>query len=108
MTSTLSLDLEPIIISNRKKQTQACVACKKRHHKCSGSHPCVSCVSKNQICIFESSNKRGPKSKKLKSNDNDTSPSSSPLSSPSPSSPSTLQLSKFSRMNTIIIIINFN
>lgn len=53
-----------IIIKEVKKQTTACVACRTRKAKCSGSTPCTRCTSKGLSCVFLQNKKRGPPAKK--------------------------------------------
>lgn len=97
MITTTIYQFEPVKEGVRKKLTRACVACKSKHHKCTGIHPCSFCVIKGLPCVFESQSKRGPKPKKkskISNNDNtedDSSLSHSPSSSyvvPSPNSSS--------------------
>jgi len=53
-----------IIIKEVKKHSIACVACRKRKTRCSGSFPCVRCTSKGIECVFTHNKKRGPPAKK--------------------------------------------
>lgn len=50
----------------RKNQTRACMTCKKRHQKCTGTYPCGPCVIRGVECNYLIQHKRGPKPKRTK------------------------------------------
>ncbi|CAG8483774.1 4287_t:CDS:1 [Cetraspora pellucida] len=43
----------------------ACNNCKRRHAKCSGKVPCITCKEKNLDCWFKPGRKRGPKERSI-------------------------------------------
>ncbi len=46
-------------MKQKKKQTVACDACKKRRRKCTGTMPCAYCAEKGCECNYSQQHKRG-------------------------------------------------
>ncbi|KAI0383988.1 fungal-specific transcription factor domain-containing protein [Hypomontagnella monticulosa] len=59
MSSPAAEVIETDSSSKRNKRTSnACKQCRERKVKCSGTHPCVTCVRRSASCIFETEDRR--------------------------------------------------
>lgn len=59
-----------VTVKQKKKQTAACDACKRRRRKCTGTLPCAYCTEKRCECNYSQQHKRG----KRKASDNSSPP----------------------------------
>ncbi|KAI8806365.1 hypothetical protein BJ742DRAFT_816630 [Cladochytrium replicatum] len=47
--------------STRQRSTQACIPCRSKRRRCSGTYPCDICLAQNITCKFAPAQRRGPK-----------------------------------------------